>query len=88
MSPFRRDVVLIGFVLAVPVLVLGVRGDLTADEVVVRLAWCLAAGYAAVALIKFAGTPRHPSPAHRSGAATGADPAPADEPADSGAAGS
>ena len=45
MSPFRWDVLLVGLVLAVPVLALGMRGDLTTEEVVTRLPWCLAAGW-------------------------------------------
>jgi hypothetical protein len=56
-SPLRVDVVVTGFVLAIPVLLLGVRGDLTAHDVVVRLLWCLAAGWAAVAVVRFASTP-------------------------------
>ena len=61
MSPLRWDVLVTGFALAVPMLMLGVRGDLTADEVSVRLLWCLAAGYGAVALVRFASTPRTPA---------------------------
>ena len=76
-SPFRRDVVLAGFVLAVPVLLLALRGDLTVDEVVTRLPWCLAAGWAAVALIRWASTP----PAPRRDAPAPADPGPEAEPA-------
>ena len=65
MSPFRWDVLACGFVLAVPVLLLGMRGDLTAYEVTTRLVWCLAAGWAAVALVRFALAPRRPArPAH------------------------
>lgn len=67
MSPFRWDVLLVGFVLAVPVLALGLRGDLTTEEVVSRLPWCLAAGWAVVALLRYAVTPRTPvKPAPRS----------------------
>lgn len=58
MSPLRWDVLLVGFVLAVPVLALGLRGDLTTEEVTTRLLWCLAAGWGAVALLRFASTPR------------------------------
>ena len=58
MSPLRWDVLIVGFVLAVSVLALGLRGDLTAEEVTGRLPWCLAAGYLVVALLRFAGTPR------------------------------
>jgi hypothetical protein len=63
-SPLRKDVVVTGFALAIPVFLLGLRGDFTAEEVVTRLLWCLAAGWAAVALIRFASMPptrkRHP----------------------------
>ena len=58
MSPLRWDVLLAGFVLALPVFALGLRGDLTAEEVTTRLLWCLAAGWGAVALLRFASTPR------------------------------
>jgi hypothetical protein len=58
MSPFRWDVLLVGFVLALPVLALGLRGDLTAEEVATRLLWCLAAGWGAVALLRLASAPR------------------------------
>jgi hypothetical protein len=61
MSPFRWDVLLVGFVLALPVLALGLRGDLTNEEMVTRLPWCLAAGWGAVALLRYASTP--PTPA-------------------------
>lgn len=59
MSPLRWDVLLVGFVLALPVLAMGLRGDLTTEEVAMRLPWCLAAGWGAVAVLRFAGTPRH-----------------------------
>jgi hypothetical protein len=64
-SPLRWDVLITGFVLAVPVLLLGLRGDLTADDVALRLVWCLAAGWAAVAMVRFATTPRAPAAAGR-----------------------
>jgi hypothetical protein len=84
MSPFRWDVLVCGFVLAVPVLMLGMRGELTADEVATRLVWCLGAGWAAVALVRFALAPRGPaSPAHR-GAGGPADQG--EQPADGGPA--
>jgi hypothetical protein len=60
MSPFRWDVLLVGFVLALPVLALGVRGDFTTEEVTSRLPWCLLAGWGVVALLRFATTPRGP----------------------------
>jgi hypothetical protein len=56
-SPLRGDVVLTGLVLAIPVLLLGLRGDFSAQEVVTRVLWCLAAGWAAVAVIRLASTP-------------------------------
>ncbi len=61
MSPFRWDVLLVGFVLAVPVLALGLRGDLSTEEMMTRLLWCLGAGWAAVALLRYAITPRTPA---------------------------
>ena len=56
-SPFRPDVVVTGFVLAVPVFLLALRGEFTAEDVVTRLLWCLGAGWAVVALIRWASTP-------------------------------
>ncbi len=58
MSPLRWDVLLLGLLLALPVLGLGVRGDLSTEEVAMRLPWCLAAAWCAVALLRLAGTPR------------------------------
>ncbi|MGY1621984.1 hypothetical protein ACI789_07310 [Geodermatophilus sp. SYSU D00965] len=76
MSPLRWDVLGVGFVLALPVLALGLRGDLTLEEVVVRLTWCLAAAWGAVALLRWAGTPRRPSRPQPAAADPGPDPAP------------
>ena len=61
MNPLRWDVLLVGFVLALPVLALGLRGDLSADEAVMRLPWCLAAGWRAVPLLRMASAPRTPA---------------------------
>jgi hypothetical protein len=61
MNPLRWDVLLVGFVLALPVLALGLRGDLSAEEVIMRLPWCLAAAWGAVALLRLAGAPRTPA---------------------------
>jgi hypothetical protein len=58
MSPFRWDVLLVGFLLALPVVGLGLRGDLSTEEVMTRVLWCLGAGWAAVALLRLASTPR------------------------------
>jgi hypothetical protein len=58
MSPLRWDVLAVGFVLALPVLALGLRGDLSLEEMTVRLPWCLGAGYVAVAVLRYAGRPR------------------------------
>ena len=58
MNPLRCDVLAVGFLLALPVLALGLRGDLSAEEVTSRLPWCLLAGWGAVALLRWAGTPR------------------------------
>lgn len=78
MSPLRWDVLLAGFVLALPVLALGLRGDLSTEEVMNRLLWCLGAGWAAVSLLRFASAPRTPpAPPRRVGArVAGEDPAP------------
>jgi len=76
-SPFRRDVVLTGFVLAIPVLLLALRGEFTVEDVTTRLLWCLAAGWAAVALIRWASTP----PPKRAGAPGPAGQEPEGEPA-------
>ncbi|MCZ2830264.1 hypothetical protein O2W14_15615 [Modestobacter sp. VKM Ac-2986] len=79
-SPFRWDVVMTGFVLAVPVLLLALRGDFSADDVLTRLPWCLAAGWAVVALLRWASTP--PPPVRPSRTGTHPATAPADgEPA-------
>ncbi|HEX2072470.1 MAG TPA: hypothetical protein VHF92_01690 [Geodermatophilus sp.] len=64
MSPLRWDVLGVGFVLALPLLALGLRGDLPVEEVAARLPWCLAAGWAAVALLRYASTPRRPPARH------------------------
>jgi hypothetical protein len=58
MSPLRWDVLLVGFVLALPVLALGLRGDLSTEEMMTRVLWCLGAGWAAVAVLRFASMPR------------------------------
>lgn len=58
MSPLRWDVLLVGFVLAVPVLALGLRGDLTTEEMMTRLPWCLAAGWGVIALLRAVTAPR------------------------------
>ena len=63
MSPLRWDVLAVGFLLALPLVALGLRGDLTADEVTGRLPWCLLAGYVVVALLRFATRPRGAQPA-------------------------
>ena len=62
-SPFRGDVVLTGLVLAIPVFLLALRGDFSAEDVLSRLPWCLAAGWAAVAVVRFASTPPAPTKA-------------------------
>ncbi|SNS72180.1 hypothetical protein SAMN06893096_10743 [Geodermatophilus pulveris] len=63
MSPLRWDVLAVSLLLALPVLVLGLRGDLGTADVVARMPWCLAAGWGAVALLRWAATP--PPPARR-----------------------
>ena len=61
MSPLRWDVLAVSLLLALPVLALGLRGDLSGDDVVVRLPWCLAAGWGVVALLRWVATPRSPA---------------------------
>jgi hypothetical protein len=58
MSPFRWDVLGVGFVLSLPLLALYLRGDLTVEEMTGRLPWCLIGGYVVVALLRFAAQPR------------------------------
>ena len=58
MSPLRADVLGVTFVLSLPLLALWWRGDFTADDVTSRLPWCFLAGWGAVALLRFAMTPR------------------------------
>jgi hypothetical protein len=77
MSPLRWDVLLVGFVLALPVLALGLRGDLSTEEMMTRVLWCLGAGWAVVAALRLATTPRPSRPAAKRERAT--EPA---EPAD------
>ncbi|SHN65007.1 hypothetical protein SAMN05660350_01296 [Geodermatophilus obscurus] len=72
MSPLRWDVLAVSFLLALPLLALGLRGDLSAHDVVTRLPWCLAAGWGVVALLRWAATPRPSAPS--SPAAEDADP--------------
>ncbi|SET96979.1 hypothetical protein [Geodermatophilus poikilotrophus] len=72
MSPLRWDVLAVSFLLALPLLALGLRGDLGTHDVVTRLPWCLAAGWAVVALLRWAGTPRPPA-----GSPADEDPGPA-----------
>jgi hypothetical protein len=74
MSPLRWDVLLVGFVLALPVLALGLRGDLTTEEVMTRLPWCLAAGWGVVAVLRWASTPRPTGGAGTSAREEAADP--------------
>ena len=76
-SPFRGDVVLTGFVLAVPVFLLALRGDFTAEEVITRLLWCLVAGWVAVAVVRLATTapvPKKVPGPHAGATAPAADP--------------
>jgi len=57
MSPLRWDVLGVALLLALPLLALGLRGDLTTEEVTVRLPWCLLAGYLVVALLRLVARP-------------------------------
>ena len=71
MSPLRWDVLLVGFVLAVPVLALGLRGDLSVEEMMERVLWCLLAGWIVVALLRAATAPRTPGAAAKEPAPDG-----------------
>ena len=75
-SPFRGDVVVVAFLLAIPVFLLAMRGEFTAEEVITRLPWCLGAGWVAVALVRWASTPPPKKPA-AGGVEPDSEPAPA-----------
>jgi hypothetical protein len=60
MNPLRWEVLGLAFVLALPVLAMGYRGDMTLDDVVTRLPWCLVAAWAAFALLSAVVRPRTP----------------------------
>ena len=79
MSPLRWDVLLVGFVLAVPVLALGMRGDLPVEEMMTRVLYCLLAGWVVVGVLRFATTPSKPTRAAKAPAAD-APPEPTAEP--------
>jgi hypothetical protein len=80
MSPLRWDVLLVGFVLALPVLALGLRGDLSTEEMMMRVLWCLGAGWAVVAVLRLASTPRPSAPATKGARRPADDPAGSQEP--------
>jgi hypothetical protein len=61
MSPLRWDVLVVSFLLALPVLALGLRGEFSVEEVTGKLPWCLAAGWGVVALLRWASQPRTPA---------------------------
>jgi hypothetical protein len=44
-------------------MLLALRGDFSAEDVTTRLLWCLAAGWVAVTLVRWASTPPRPAPA-------------------------
>ena len=48
MNPLRWDVLAVSFLLALPVLALGLQGSFTLDEVISKLPWCLAAGWGVI----------------------------------------
>lgn len=67
MSPLRGDVLALAFVLALPLLAMGLRGDMSLSDVAGRLPWCLAAAWGAVALLRWASRPRGGAPRPRPG---------------------
>jgi hypothetical protein len=69
MNPLRWDVLVVSFVLALPVLALGLRGSFTVEEVTGKLPWCFAAGWAVVSLLRWAAQPRTPAAQARDTAA-------------------
>ncbi len=73
MSPLRWDVLVVSFLLALPVLALGLRGEFPLEEVTGRLPWCFAAGWAVVALLRWASRPRTPAGAPDPGAVPAED---------------
>ena len=73
MNPLRWDVLAVSFLLALPVLALGLRGEFTAEDIIGRLPWCLVAGWAVVALLRWASQPRTPA------ADDAVEPAPAEQ---------
>ena len=76
MNPLRWDVLAVSFLLALPVLALGLRGEFTLDEVTGKLPWCLAAGWGVVALLRWASQPRTPARSATPDAAPAEDEAP------------
>jgi hypothetical protein len=80
MNPLRWDVLLVGLVFCLPVLVMGLRGDLSVDQMTGRLPWCLLAGWIVVGVVRAATTPPPPPkkahPANRLGALGLDDPIP------------
>ena len=84
MSPLRGDVLGVAFVFALPILALWWRGDLSVDDLTGRLPWCLLAGWAVVAVLRYATTfrsagtgqrPDHPAVAHPAEEPATAEPA-------------
>jgi hypothetical protein len=76
MSPLRWDVLALAFVLALPLLALGLRGDLELPDVMSRLPWCLLAAWGAVALLRWAARPRTTAPGKQKPADKKATPRP------------
>ena len=58
MNPLRWDVLAVSFVLALPLFALWLREEFSTEEMIGRLPWCLAAGWAVVALLRWASQPR------------------------------
>ena len=77
MNPLRWDVLVVSFVLALPVLGLWLRGEFSVEELTGRLPWCFLAGWAVVALLRWAAQPRTPAAEPESAPAEEESPAPA-----------
>lgn len=67
MSFLRWDVLAIAFVLAIPLFAMGLRGDLSPQEVAFRLPWCLLAGWAAMTVLRWASRPSAAPPSGKPG---------------------
>jgi hypothetical protein len=59
---FRGDVILVGLLLAVPVLFMGAQGSLTFEETGIRVLLCLVASAVGLGVLRAAAKPLPPLP--------------------------